>query len=400
MPRVLLLVAAIACVSLVVLMLSADGPGGGPSEPERSATRFESAPADAEPTSIAAIERSERAVPETREAQPGASPRYGVPRPASIRLRLVASRTAEGLFEYRVALIPGGSEPPGPTEGRHAFATTDARGHVTIDVPDARVHLEVHGRPAAPEGTVDVFARTTRLATLTPEELESRPLHVIEVPMGPRVLYRGGLPAGLDASDLRFELRARIKTFSSQAGGNGGFARGEMDDNGRVRAIFPQLTNSMLDDGFELRIWSIDGLWGLGRIETLKIENERRFFIDEPLEPRARFEVAVEILDAPPNPPPAISLAREIDWTVRGGDPDREGVHQLDSTGSGTRYPEAVNGDVVRFGDLPPNASVEFATAAPGTAWSDKYELVEAPEGVVASRNRTPARATLRLRRR
>lgn len=400
MPRVLLLVAAVACVSLVVLMLSADGPGGGPGELERSATRFESAPADDEPTSIAAVERSERAVPETREAQPGASPRYGVPRPASIRLRLVASGTDDGLFEHRVALIPAGSEPPGRAGGRYTFAMTDAHGHVTIDVPDARVHLEVHGRPPAPRGTVDEFARTTRLATLKPEELESRTLHVVEVPMGPRVLYRGGLPAGLDASDLRFELRAKIRTFSSQAGGNGGFARGEIDGNGRVRAIFPPLTNPTLDRGFELRIWSTDGLWGLGLIETLKIENERQLFVDEPLEPRARFEVAVEILDAAPDRPPAISLARRIDWTVRGGDPQREGVHQLGQTGSGTRYPEAVDGDVVRFGDLPPNAAIEFEAAAPGTAWSDEYELVEAPQRVVASRNRTPARATLRLRRR
>lgn len=400
MPRVLLLVAAIACVSLVVLMLSADGPGGGPSELERSAKRFESTPADDEPTSIAAVERSERAVPETREAQPGASPRYGVPRPASIRLRLVASGTDDGLFEHRVALIPAGSEPPGRAEGRHAFAMTDARGHVTIDVPDARVHLEVHGRPPAPRGTVDEFARTTRLATLTPMELESRPIHLVEVPMGPRILYRGGLPAGLDASDLRFELRAKIRTLSSQAGGNGGFARGEVDDNGRVRAIFPQLTNPMLDHGFELRIWSTDGLWGLGLIETLKIGNDRQLFVDEPLAPRARFEVAVEILDAAQDRPPAISLARRIDWTVRGGDPQREGVHQLGQTGSGTRYPEAVDGDVVRFGDLPPNAAIEFEAAAPGTVWSDEYELVEAPQRVVASRNQTPARATLRLRRR
>ena len=85
---------------------------------------------------------------------------------------------------------------------------------------------------------------------------------------------------------------------------------------------------------------------------------------------------------------------------MRGGDPQREGVHQLGQTGSGTRYPEAVDGDVVRFGDLPPNAAIEFESAAPGTAWSDEYELVEAPQRVVASRNRTPARATLRLRRR
>ncbi|MEC7233458.1 MAG: hypothetical protein VXZ39_02865 [Planctomycetota bacterium] len=400
MPRVLLLAAAIACASLVALVLSVDGPGGGPGELERSATRFESAPADEEPASVETVERSERAVPEKREAQPGAPPRYGVPRSASIRLRLVASGTDEGLFEHRVALIPAGGEPPGPPGRGHTFALTDANGDVTIAVPDARVHLEVHGRPAAPEGTVDVFARTTRLATLTPAELESRPLHLIEVPMGPQVLYRGGLPAGLEASDLRFELRARTQTFSRQPGGNGGFARGEMDDNGRVRAVFSRLTNPMLDHGFELRIWSTDGLWGLGRIETLKIENERRLFIDAPLEPRARFEVALEILDAGPEPPPAISLARGIDWTVRGGDPDREGVHQLGQTGSGTRYPEAVNGGVVRFGDLPQNASIEFEASTPGAAWSEDYELVEAPESVVASRDRTPARATLRLRRR
>ena len=96
----------------------------------------------------------------------------------------------------------------------------------------------------------------------------------------------------------------------------------------------------------------------------------------------------------------AISLARQIDWTVQGGDPDREGVSQLGLTGSGTRYPEAASTRVVRFGDLPPNATIEFETAAPGAAWAQGYELVEAPQSVVTSRNAVPARATLRLRRR
>ena len=400
MPRVLLLVMALVCASLVAFMLSMEGPGGDPSASGRSATRSEPAPAEQGPDTVEAVRSRERAAAEDREERAGARPRHGAPRAASIRLRLITSGTDTGLFEHRVALIPAGSEPPGALEVSRGWAMTDVDGRVTIDVPDARVHLEVHGRPATPEGTVDVFARTTRLATLTPAELESLPLHVVEVPTGPSVLYRGGLPPGLAASDLRFELRAKVEVFSSQAGGNGGFARGVLDDNGRIRATFPPLTNPMLDHGFELRVWSTDGLWGLGLIETLKIENERQLFVDEPLEPRARFEVAVEILDPAPDRPRAISLARRIDWTVRGGDPWREGVHQLGQTGSGTRYPEAVDGDVVRFGDLPPNAAIEFEAAAPGTAWSDEYELVEAPQRVVASRNRTPARATLRLRRR
>ena len=400
MPRVLLLATAIACASLVTFMLSAENPGEGPSAPVRNTTRSESAPVEELPDTVEAVQRSERAAAEDRGTRAAAPPRFGAPRPASIQLRLVARGTDTGLFEHRVALIPAGSEPPDALEGARGWATTDANGQVTIEVPDARVHLEVHGRPAAPEGTVDAFARTTRLATLTPAELESLPLHRVEVPLGPRVLYRGGLPSGLEASDLRFELRAKVKTFSSQAGGNGGFARGAMDENGRVRAVFATLTNPMLDQGLELRIWSTDGLWGLGLIENLKLDNERQLLVDEPLEPRARFEVAVEIIGAGPNPPPAISLARRIDWTLKGGDPDREGVTQLDLTGSGTRYPEAVSPRVVRFGDLPPNATIEFAAAIPGTAWADGYELVEAPQSVVASRDAAPARATLRLRRR
>ncbi len=400
MPRVLLLATALACASLVAFMLSAAGPGGDPSAPDRSATRRESTPVEEQPDTIEESHGGERAAAETRGARAGSPPRHGAPRPANIRLRLVASGTDAGLFEHRVALIPAGSEPPDALDGGLGWAVTDADGQVAIDVPDARVHLEVHGRPAAPEGTVDVFARTTRLATLTPAELESRPLHLVEVPLGPRVLYRGGLPRGLTASDLRFELRAKVDVFSSQAGGNGGFARGALDDNGRIRAVFPPLTNPKLEQGFELRIWSTDGLWGLGLIEDLEVDNERQLFIDQPLEPRARFEVAVEVLGAGPNPPPAISLARRIDWTLRGGDPGREGVTPLDLTGSGTRSPEAVRARVVRFGDLPPNATIEFGADAPGTEWADGYELVEAPQTVVASRDAAPARATLRLRRR
>lgn len=400
MPRVLLLVMALVCASLVAFMLSVEGPGGDPSASGRSATRSEPAPADEEPDTVEAVRSRERAAAEDREKRAGTRPRHGAPRAASIRLRLVTSGTDIGLFEHRVALIPAGSEPPGALEVSRGWAMTDVDGRVTIDVPDARVHLEVHGRPAAPEGTVDAFARTTRLATLTPAELESLPLHLVEVPTGPSVLYRGGLPPGLAASDLRFELRAKVEVFSSQAGGNGGFARGVMDDNGRIHATFPPLTNPMLDHGFELRVWSTDGLWGLGLIENLKIDNERQILVDQPLAPRARFEVAVEILGAEKNPPTAISLARQIDWTVQGGDPDREGVSQLGLTGSGTRYPEAASTRVVRFGDLPPNATIEFETAAPGAAWAQGYELVEAPQSVVTSRNAVPARATLRLRRR
>ena len=113
---------------------------------------------------------------------------------------------------------------------------------------------------------------------------------------------------------------------------------------------------------------------GLGLIENLKIDNERQILVNQPLAPRARFEVAVEILGAEKNPPTAISLTRQIDWTVQGGDPDREGVSQLgltdrDAPPRSRQHPRRC------FGDLPPNATIEFETAAPGAAWAQGYEL-------------------------
>ena len=182
---------ALVCASLVAFMLSVEGPGGDPSASGRSATRSEPAPADEEPDTVEAVRSRERAAARTARSEQERG-RHGAPRAASIRLRLVTSGTDIGLFEHRVALIPPEASRP-CTRGQPRLGD-DRRRRPGHDRRPGRAHPEVHGRPAAPEGTVDAFARATRLATLTPAELESLPLHLVEVPTGPSVLYRGGRP--------------------------------------------------------------------------------------------------------------------------------------------------------------------------------------------------------------
>lgn len=407
MPRALLIGAALACASLLAFLIASGGAGGEPVDVSRDAAREESAELEENAVPVDVHELTSRAEAEDRSAPAPAAPRESASRSAQIRLRVVARGTDVGLHEYRLALIPAGSKGPFAPGDGHGWGMTDAEGHLALEVPDATVHLEAHGRTPAPPATEEVFPRTVRLMTLTPEDLAKDMVHVIEVDVGPRVVLRGVIPRDIAATDLRFELRGTISFLSSQAGGNGGFARGFRDANGRVNAIFPPLTNSTLESSFSLRVWSTDGLWGLAKVENRKLTNEMEIFVDEFLEPRGRFEVLVEILGEDPAPRPATELARKLRWTVRGGDSEREGRTQLTMTGSATRYPEPATeyvgrtaGRVVRFGDLPEGATIEFESPTPGTAWSTAYELVEAPTRIVTSRDEEPEWAVLRLRRR
>ncbi|MEM1449902.1 MAG: hypothetical protein AAGI22_12370 [Planctomycetota bacterium] len=361
--RALLVLAAVACAALgLVVFLGTgreDARPGGDAPIER---RVEPAPRD---TPDAAVDR-ELIEPDTgeREADSSSPAPTRVEDPLDvertrdwrIRGRLVTADDGEPLEGYTIFVQPSGTKPRGALEAA-GTTETDADGMFGYDELDRRGPFDVFAYPLDPRAAERRLSLRRRIGFARAARPGDETVQTFRVAVGPLVILRSPLPAGVADEDLLLEARGRISLFSSQIGGAGGFARAAPLPSGFRGGRIPHVTNSVQDVGFGVRAVTLDGLWSIAERREERLTNGSEVLIDATLQPRGR--VVVELVSDRPGEEDEGDdvgrMAASLGWTLPLGDPERDdlGLPETMATTERNRRLVPLGGGRYAIHDLP-----------------------------------------------
>lgn len=334
-------------------------------------------------------------------------PFHGPEGPFRIAVRVLDSDTREPLPHYLVVIALSGTKNLDGLPAAQRLVTSDAGECRWPDL--ARIGpWDLFVGPITFGEAFSMSGRTRRVATVMADPAPGErtganapvpgpPLELL-VETGPRVTYRGPLPEGVDPKDLRFDLRARVHSYSGHSGNAGGPARGRVGPEGWVTAAMPRLGTTLDGPNFGVRIWTADGNFGLVSVHSGRPNNSTQVVIDEPLRPRAKARFRVELMAtregyAVPTPR---EIAEALHWEVSGDDPERESLDPPAAllASPSSRGLEQVGPDTFEIGDLAPT-TVTFRGWRGG---SRLRGLVHPPDGVQAvASHGDPVQAILKL---
>ncbi len=307
---------------------------------------------------------------------------------------LVAGDTKQPLAGYHVQALPVGTSPL-VSPGRRSPWVTDRDGRVAIGDLDGDGPWDIHAWPVDWGGSgFDPWAES-RVGSARPTR--SGVWSRFEVEVGPTVIYRGGLPPGVQVEDLILEAQATISPISSMLGGSGGTATARSTDEGFALARIRPIMNTMQEDGFIVRAVTRDGLWSTMRIEPGRLSNRSVVHLDDPLRPRGKVAIRIEF-DPPGDQHDPEVAVRWVQWSL---------PLQAEPPGAAPGTPRGlwnaafhpVGGGVFELHDLP-LGPVEFRTPAGGDegGWADELTYSLAAPVRVDAVHGPPTPQPLRLR--
>jgi len=337
-----------------------------------------------------------------REREPLHVPAAAVSPPQDARalrvgVLLVTSDTQQPLRGYHVQALPVGTSPL-VSPGRRSEWITGEDGRVAITGLDGDGPWDIHAWPVDWGGAgFDPWA-TSRVGSA--RRAKAGVWSRFEAQVGPTVIYRGGLPEGVQAEDLILEAQATISPVSSMLGGSGGTAAARRTPEGFALARIRAIGNTMQEDGFRVRAVTRDGLWSTSRIEPGRLSNRSVIHLDEPLQPRGKVAIRIEF-DPPGGEHDAEAAVRWVRWSLPLADASPAGAPAapVAARGPWNAGYHPVRGGIFELHDLP-LGPVEFrAREGDGDGqgsgeWS--YSLA-APVRVDAVHGQ-PTPRTLRLR--
>ena len=260
----------------------------------------------------------------------------------------LVSLSGQPLSSYTVLVAPSGLKPA--KAGSIPLAQrciTDERGYCDFAGLSEPGPWDVYAFPTDLGVARDSLDRNARVGTATAKNPGDAERVTFSVRTGAVAILRSPLPEGLVASDIWIEavpsssVDDHIRSIDPKLAppepkrSVHRFAQGAYADNGAegpeanqsyVRAILPKARVISSNKGYGLYVRTLDGLFGLVTTREDSLSHATQILIDEPLEPRGRVVIQLDIQDVRQEPMLDTDWQRAIaavDWQLLLDDPAR-----------------------------------------------------------------------------